>query len=257
MDIREMIDDHREMIEAAMDHRQTQMWTALPVRIEAYDAEKQTVKMTSVIKATTRDAETGKLERVELPNMEDVPVQFTGGGGATLTFPIKKGDEGIAIFSSRSIDAWHQSGGTQQQTSARMHDLSDAMFIPGIRSQTRKLKNVSSSSVQLRSDDDDAKTSITMDPVNHSITNSVGTGSNKVTYTHTENGIAYTLPSGKKMTVNGKRIDAEHKHSDVTPGGGETGFPLPSLLYWGPWAFIAYSALDKFGVLDRLKDLLA
>jgi hypothetical protein len=247
MDIRERIDDFREMIEAAMDHRQTQMWTNMPVRIESYDAEKQTVKMTPLIKATVRDPE-GKITRVELPQLEDVPVQFAGGGGATMTFPIKKGDEGIALFSSRSIDAWHQSGGIQQQTAARMHDLSDGFFVPGIRSQPRRLKNVSASSVQLRSDDDDAKTSITIDPVNHSITHKVGTGASALSYTHSENGIQYTIPAGKKMTVNGKRIDAEHKHSDVTPGGGETGFPIAMwwLIYAGPWALIAYDLLGRF-----------
>lgn len=247
MDIREPIDDFREMIEAALDHRQSQMWTSLPVRIESYDAEKQTVKMLPTVKASVRNAESGKMERIELPQIEDVPVQFAGGGGATMTWPIKKGDEGIAVFSARSFDAWHQSGGTQQQTSARMHDLSDGFFIPGVRAQTRKLKNVSASAVQLRSDDDDAKTSITIDPVNHSITHKVGTGASALSYTHSENGIQYTIPAGKKMTVNGKRIDAEHKHSDVMPGGGETGFPVAMwLLFAGPWALILYDLLGRF-----------
>lgn len=151
-DVRERIEHLPEAIEAAIDARQAEMWTAVPVMVESYDSAKGTIVAQPTVKSTIRKSD-GKLERVQLPLLQDCPVQFPGGGGHTMTFPIKKGDECIAIISNRSIDQWHQSGGVQQQTSARMHDLSDAMIIPGIRSQPRKLTNVSTNSVQLRTDD--------------------------------------------------------------------------------------------------------
>ncbi|MEX4374460.1 hypothetical protein MY539_09275 [Haemophilus influenzae] len=49
-----------------------------------------------------------------------------------MTFPLKAGDEGIAIFSERCIDGWWQNGSASTPLDFRLHDLSDAMFIPGI-----------------------------------------------------------------------------------------------------------------------------
>ena len=48
---------------------------------------------------------------------------------------IDPGDEGIIIFSQRCIDAWSGNCGVAQQPIPRMHDMSDAYFIPGIRSK--------------------------------------------------------------------------------------------------------------------------
>jgi hypothetical protein len=70
-----------------------------------------------------------------------------------MTFPVKDGDEGLVVFASRCIDKWWRDGGVQEQTEYRMHDLSDGFAIPGFRSQKRTLDNVSTTAVQLRSDD--------------------------------------------------------------------------------------------------------
>ena len=95
----------------------------------------------------------GTRELTQLPVLSDCPIHHMGGGGVTVTHPHKEGDEGIALFCGRSLDAWHQQGGIQSQVDARMHSLSDAIYIPGIRSTPRKLENVSTTSTQMRSDD--------------------------------------------------------------------------------------------------------
>lgn len=152
-DVRSRIEDDRETHESGSDARQSKMWNALPVLIEKYNAAEGTLEVQPAIKSTIRKAD-GKQERVQLPLIKDAPVAFPQGGGFTMTFPMTKGDEAIAIFSSRSIDQWHQSGGIQQQVSARMHDLSDALIIPGVRSKPRKLTPApSTTSTELRSDD--------------------------------------------------------------------------------------------------------
>ena len=63
----------------------------------------------------------------------DVPVVYPGAGDFNISFPINKGDTGIALFSQRSIDAWLESK-TTKPNNTRLHDLSDAMFLPGLRS---------------------------------------------------------------------------------------------------------------------------
>lgn len=152
MDLRERWADNEEEHRTALEGRQAAIWTALPCKVVSYDADKQTCVLKSSIKSIERQPD-GTTKQVELPEFQDVPVQFASGGKTVMTWPIQKDDECIVIFSSRAIDGWHQNGDVQGPTDARMHDLSDGMMIPGIRSQPRKLKKVSKDSVQMRSED--------------------------------------------------------------------------------------------------------
>jgi len=85
-----------------------------------------------------------------LPLLVDVPVQFPRGGGFALTFPIKPGDEGLVVFSDRCIDGWFSSGETGVPPDHRQHDLSDAMFIPGISSLKRVIGNFRNDAIVMR-----------------------------------------------------------------------------------------------------------
>lgn len=152
MDIRERWQSTEETIRAAIEGALANLWTAVPVTINSYDPAKQTVSAQPTVKGIVRKPD-GTTEHVNLPLLQDCPVHFPSGGGATMTFPIKAGDEGLAIIASRSIDAWHQSGDVQRQTDARMHDLSDAMILVGFKSNPKALQNVSADAVQMRSDD--------------------------------------------------------------------------------------------------------
>lgn len=97
-----------------------------------------------------------KSEDAQYPLIIDAPVIFPRGGGCTLTFPIKEGDECLVVFSDRCIDFWWQNGGVQSGSRDRMHDFSDAIVIPGPQSQAKKISNISMSGAQLRTDDGSA-----------------------------------------------------------------------------------------------------
>jgi len=94
-----------------------------------------------------------EMEWINLPILADCPVVFPGGGGYSLTFPLKPGDEGLILISSRCIDAWWEAGGIQPQMELRMHDLSDGFFLPGIESKPMLTPMLSATDVQLRSKD--------------------------------------------------------------------------------------------------------
>ena len=87
------------------------------------------------------------------PLLATCPVYFPNGGGFTLTFPVAEGDECIILFNDRELDNWMINGPGQPPTTGRMHDLSDAIIIVGLRSNPRGLANISTNSTQLRSDD--------------------------------------------------------------------------------------------------------
>ncbi len=154
MDRRERIDDPEETLRMAFEGWQARLWTAMPGIIQTFDAEKMTCSVQPSITGNVRQQD-GTFTTIRMPLLLDCPVQFQGGGGATLTFPLKEGDECLVVFASRCIDAWWSYGGVQDQAELRMHNLSDGFVLPGVRSQPRKF-TVDTTATQLRTDDGQA-----------------------------------------------------------------------------------------------------
>ncbi|WP_247191373.1 Gp138 family membrane-puncturing spike protein, partial [Escherichia coli] len=135
------------------------MRVSMPGIIQSFDPDAVTAVVQPAIKGAEQD-ESGAEVSVNLPLLVDVPVVFPRGGGCTLTFPVKTGDECLVIFADRCIDFWWQSGGIQEPVDERMHDLSDAFCIVGPQSQAKKIGGISTSAVELRSDDGETKLSL-------------------------------------------------------------------------------------------------
>lgn len=151
MDQRERYNDPEEALRIGLESAQVRIWTALPGVIHSFNAEKMTCEVQPTIKAVITDEE-GNAQSVALPMLLDCPVVWQGGGGVTLTFPIKTDDECLVVFASRCIDSWWQQGGIQEQAELRMHDLSDGFVLCGVRSQPR-VYAVDTDNAQLRTDD--------------------------------------------------------------------------------------------------------
>lgn len=131
------------------------MRVSIPGIIQSFDPDAVTAVVQPAIKGVEHD-ESGAEVSVSLPLLVDVPVVFPRGGGCTLTFPVKEGDECLVIFADRCIDFWWQSGGIQEPVDGRMHDLSDAFCIVGPQSQAKKISSISTTAAQLRTDDGSA-----------------------------------------------------------------------------------------------------
>jgi len=182
--------DFEEIIRAAIHAENRNTYTMLPVTITK-DSDGKKAMLQPTVKAQVRDAD-GNLKHVDLPEVEGI-VHFMGGGGMTATFPIKQGGEGMVLFASRAIDAWHQSGGSQQAVDTRSHHLSDGIFLPGLRSQPRDLKDINTEAAETRTDDGKHKTSV--HPKN-GVAVSVEDGKHTMAW-HPENGIAASVDGGK------------------------------------------------------------
>lgn len=146
------------LAEVLASERQTineQLRVALPGIIQSFDHESVTAVIQPAIRYIERDNDGNKTTK-DYPLLVDVPVVFPRGGGCTLTFPVKEGDECLVIFADRCIDFWWQSGGIQEPVDGRMHDLSDAFCIVGPQSQAKKISGISTTAAQLRTDDGSA-----------------------------------------------------------------------------------------------------
>ncbi|HGF0124876.1 TPA: Gp138 family membrane-puncturing spike protein [Klebsiella variicola] len=186
------------------------MRVSIPGIIQSFDPDAVTAVIQPAIKGVEHDA-SGAEVSVNLPLLVDVPVVFPRGGGCTLTFPVKEGDECLVIFADRCIDFWWQSGGIQEPVDGRMHDLSDAFCIVGPQSQAKKISGISTSAVELRSDDGSVK--LSLNPASGAISGTAPGGFNL-------NGLKI-LPDGRLQLVDGSIVD-KHTHGGVESGGSST-----------------------------------
>lgn len=248
--------DDFDVIDITIERVKNEMRKAVPGIIQSFDPDTVTCVVEVGIYGGLNFAQAanyndrGKEASVPYPLVLDAPVVFPHGGGCTLTFPIKAGDECLVIFSDRSLDFWWQSGGTQMAATKRRHDFSDAFVIPGPQSQTKKISGISTSAVQLRTDD--AGAFVELNPGNHAINlktsgdlTALAAGSITVTApTITLNGdvtINGNLSQGmgdgggtatmlgpitvtNDVTAGGKSLQ-NHVHNGVQTGSGQTGKP--------------------------------
>lgn len=120
---------------------------AMPAKVLSFDG-KHTVTAQIMIKQNING------QQVSYPPIPDVPVSFLRAGGFSVTVPVRVGDEGTLLFYDRCIDGWYASGNESEIMDFRLHDLSDASFLPaGIVSQPNALGEVFSGGLSLQTDD--------------------------------------------------------------------------------------------------------
>lgn len=120
-----------ELISEAFDIRLGDLHTALPGRIESYDAAKQEADVKPLIKRLISAADGDEILE-EIPVIPNVPIAFPRAGGYFVTFPLAKGDHVLLIFAERSIDNYQAGVGIDSDPDDfRMHSLTDAVAIPG------------------------------------------------------------------------------------------------------------------------------
>jgi pterin-4a-carbinolamine dehydratase len=124
------------IIRSHIDNFETQLFTAIPATISKFDKETQTISANPVMLEPYSDGLNAKL-----PTINRVPVVFPSGGGGSLTFPLKVGDEVLLVFSGRNYDTWWDTGNTDKLSSThRFHEYSDAIAIVGLTSKNNSTK---------------------------------------------------------------------------------------------------------------------
>ncbi|SXK95417.1 Gp138 family membrane-puncturing spike protein [Klebsiella pneumoniae] len=203
----------QETLERVKDKSVANARTALPGVILSFDPDTVTCSVSLCSKSSkpVPYEDISKTESMDFPLLVDLPVVFPRGGGVTLTFPLAEGDECLVVFSDRCIDFWWQNGGVQELVDWRSHDLSDAFVIPGPQSQAKKISGISTSAVELRSDDGSVK--LSLNPASGAISGTAPGGFNL-------NGLKI-LPDGRLQLVDGSIVD-KHTHGGVESGGSST-----------------------------------
>lgn len=201
----------RDQLDTALSRRiMSEMRVATPGIIQSFNPDEMTCTVLPAIKGSDADDKGGRAS-ADLPVLVDVPVVFPSAGGCIITFPVKEGDECLLVFADYCIDFWWQNGGVQEPVDDRQHDLSDAFAIIGPRSQARKLDNISTTAIEIRSEDNSTK--ISLNPASGAITGRAPGGFDL-------NGLKI-LPDGRLQLVGGSIVDG-HDHGGVEFGGNRT-----------------------------------
>lgn len=120
--------------------------------VDSFNPQNQTVKATIAYKRkfSTRQQD-GKYrsELQDYPILIDCPCIILGGGDSGITFPIQSGDECLLLFNDRSIDEWFSSGQVGEVKSLRLHSMSDAIALVGLKSEANSLTDYETDKVKV------------------------------------------------------------------------------------------------------------
>lgn len=127
-----------EVIQKAVRYGALNLRVAIPCQIIAVQAD-QTVALQPLFMTRFK----GQSAQAMAP-LHDVPVAMPQGRDFRVSYPVAPGDLGLALFCDRNLDAFLASDGTtpKDPQDDRNHDLSDAVFFPGLVPQTLQTKDV-------------------------------------------------------------------------------------------------------------------
>lgn len=119
-----------EVFSQRMEAERQSIWTSLPGEVVSVSGDGRTATIRPLYKARFN----GASDPVQMPDIVDVPIQWPRGGGMLMRFPLRPGDQGEIRVQARNLDDWYGKGTAEPAATARMHDLSDSTFQPGLSS---------------------------------------------------------------------------------------------------------------------------
>lgn len=151
----------REAIKIGADRAIERLRISYPYAVKTFNKDTGLASLTPLIRVKNSD---GSIS--DLPVLEEVLVSFPSGGGYHFVFPLVEGDEGTVITSSRSMTQWVESGDPKAEPEGRrVSSLTDATFIPGIKSRKNPRVELQLGVLSLGSDDGDLEVVIQGSPV--------------------------------------------------------------------------------------------
>jgi hypothetical protein len=139
--------DIEDVIEGMIRMNQLELNTCLPGKITSYDAFTQTCSVQPAIARTQLNG--AVFSRAEI---DEVPVVFPRSSTGGVTFPLAAGDGVMLIFSQRSIEKWGLAGIEGPAGDTRLHDITDAIAVPGLFPLTGAITPPQAQGTELRGD---------------------------------------------------------------------------------------------------------
>lgn len=141
-----------EALRVTIDRQMLDYRTATPCIVEAVSSDGTTVDVRPAIPMTRR---VDGVESIALPQINGVPIAMFGSTkmGLFVVPPITAGDEGVLVISDRALDNWQFGEGIRPSPDAqtpRHHDITDAIFYPGVQRISGAIVAMPTDEIQLR-----------------------------------------------------------------------------------------------------------
>ncbi len=117
-----------DVIRSAIESRLLDLHTSIPGVVVSYNPLLQTADVQPVVKRAIATYD-GDTEHETLPVIHNVPIEWPGGGGFAMQFPVQPGDNVWLIFSEAATAQWRSTGQVSEPGDLRRHDLSYACAI--------------------------------------------------------------------------------------------------------------------------------
>jgi hypothetical protein len=202
-----------ELIEFGINAILDRKWTATPAEVISYDASSKRVKV-KVLPLRTQDD--GSI--LGYPIMNNVPVQFVGGGGFTILAPLEKGDKVLLVFCRRGISEFKKEFSGNAVESSGVMQVDSAVAIPCFGS----ISVTASEGLSLQKEDGSVKVEILESSVKCS--SEIGTLELKSTGEVLHNTGAKITALGDFVTATGVSLN-NHPHAQGADSGGDTQVP--------------------------------
>lgn len=246
----------QDTVNSAFDYKMESVNTAIPCIVLGIRDNGGT-QMVDIQPTINQKLQDGSIK--ERPPILGVPVSFPVSSTAGMTYPIKIGDTGLAVFSMRDMDTWKSGNGRPSTPSnASKMAAGDAVFYPGIQppgnavnnpskhvlthstSDTVIFQNLGGNECEVRlKADGSVEINTSNQPVTINCSNATVNASESINLNspqmtvdvqssvwlgdivHTGN---YTAVGAQ--TFNGI-VFSTHRHIGVQPGSGTSGIPTP------------------------------
>lgn len=135
-----------QAIVRAIEARQAELHTGLPAVVTAFDPESQSATVQPLLVRIVLDEDENEVEE-RMPAISNVPVLYPSFGPWVITSSLRPGNIVFLQFAERAIDVWLEADpGTEVDPKhSRMHDLSDAVCVPGLRPRTAPISGIGES----------------------------------------------------------------------------------------------------------------
>ncbi|MGL5113582.1 MAG: Gp138 family membrane-puncturing spike protein [Flavobacterium sp.] len=116
--------------------------------IESFDPATQTATI-QLVDAWTQNTYNGSFSQPIAPLIK-CPIVILKGSKGGFTSPINAGDQCLVIFNDRDLENWQKAGGEFQiPATARMHSITDAFAIVGVRSLSNPIADFNNEASEL------------------------------------------------------------------------------------------------------------
>lgn len=168
----------------------------------------------------------GQSKEVRLPVIRGVPLQLLGSTtkGLFVAVPVSVGDDGLLVITDRALDNWQHGAGVSRppdMPTPRHHDMTDAVFVPGLQRMSGAVPSYPANAVQLRNRAGTCLAEVGPDHVFAKVPGGAQMLVDGDTVTITGKLVVTQSISAPSVVAGGKEL-TNHRHGGVSTGGGTT-----------------------------------